>query len=84
MPVKDNFMVCSTLGDMSHLTIQKILTAKSTTIQFISSKRSFRSTYECENQKKNSELSRGGLKFISDLLQKILTIAERCSSGKTL
>ena len=62
----------------------KIAKAKSTTNQFILSKRSFRSTCECENKKTNSELLRGGLWFSSELLQKILTITERCFSGETL
>ena len=48
----------------------RIPKAKSTTVQVILSKRSFRSTYECENQKTNSELSRGGLQFISELYRK--------------
>ena len=44
--------------------------------------RSFRSTHKCKNQKTNSTLPRGGLWFISEILQKILAIAAMCFSGE--
>ena len=57
---------------------------KSTKIQFIwSILQTCRSTYESENQKLTSALSKEVLLFISELLQKILTIAEKYFSRKT-
>ena len=52
----------------------RIAKAKNKTNQFILSKTGFRSTYECENQNKNSKLSRGDLLFILELLQKNILI----------
>ena len=57
---------------------------KTTKIQFIwSILQTCRSTYESENQKLTSALSKEVLWFISELLQKILTIAEKYFSRKT-
>ena len=41
-----------------------------------------RRSHQCENQNLNSALSRGGLRFISELSQKALTIVEKHFRGK--
>ena len=87
MPVKENLWsavhwgICHT--STSYTKKLRIPKAKSTTNQFILSKKKLQKyLWICENQKKHSELLRGGLWFVSELLWKILTIAERRFSGK--
>ena len=88
MSVKDDFMVCTTFGDISYFSYTKKTKnskgCKSTTIQFIFNiLETCRGIHECENQKLNSALSRGGLWLLSKLLWKILTITEKYFCWKT-
>ena len=68
MPVKEYWSAVGTstgyviLQLASYTKILRIPKAKSTTNQFILSEEASKvATYECQNQKTNSELSRGGL-----------------------